>query len=538
MPLIFTDKSEIKEIEVTWKEGVTTKFTVALGENARFQRKVEFWTSKLEHTELVFDGDTLTGPEKAPTGSKADQVFTDWSLDGKPYDLNTKVTANMRLEAIFKLAPIMTFASPLGEPKIGEELEITLPITPKDFVGKDITLDINIASAIATSTRTYTTIEYDENNYIKALVNGEWKDAKDIPIKLEESNQSVTFKIKITDKIAGNGVFYLCYDMKHNNEKIYTGLSSKKYLLTEDTAVVQGPMGYFKALSKITGKDGEFRLAKDTTLTSTLEFKSVNKRTITLDLNGHTLTGPNKTVATGKESLNDVIKVMYANDVTIKNSKNAGKIVANKSGAGVQIGTATGSGTHVTIEDGVEIESVVYGIGIAGKNTVLDFKGKITLTGTEGSGYAISGNGTNEEQYTIINIYPTAIIDAQNKNLAFYLPQMGELNILGGNITASTVIGVKSGKVNISGGTLTANGEAFNPALTGNGTITTGNVIYAEVNDSYAKNIEITITGGTLSSTNGNIIQVYKSNSTDNVTVNSSYTSEVDQNDTNIIRYN
>ena len=80
---------------------------------------------------------------------------------------------------------------------------------------------------------------------------------------------------------------------------------------------------------------------------------------------------------------------------------------------------------------------------------------------------------------------------------------------LNGNIdaTGGEAVSVKSGIFEIAGGKYKASGEYADPAVAnGNGTEETGAAISITSNDGYAKKIQVTISGGTFESVNGNAL--------------------------------
>ena len=429
----------------------------------------------------------------------------------------------MELYAAFKAQSTINFSN-MKNFKLGEETEFTVYVDPKDFANETFTIDADIG-IYNSETKTYDPITYDENNYIKVFVNNEWKEFKDISITLNENKEenAIKFKILLTDKVASDSPFYIPYTFKQNGKATFNSKGGSYRALAQEDIVAEFNGGYYGVtqLSTLTFRIGEIKLAQDVTLEKPLAFTSSD---LIINLNGNTIDaidGQTPILVNGEGA-----------NITIKN----GKLVAKGGYAAIQVGKDSTKlyNTHLTIENDVQITGENYAISVFGKGTVLDFKGKIEVSGNEA--YGISGNATRQGQYTVVNVHEGATITANN-GFAFYLPQNGELNVLGGNLTANTVIGVKSGKINVSGGTLTATGEKVAPTQNGNGINVTGDVIYAEVNDAYEKNIEINVTGGTLTSTNGNIIQAFKSNSIDDITVNG-YSATVDESNSNIITYN
>ncbi|MBQ3021043.1 MAG: hypothetical protein IJD92_02310 [Bacilli bacterium] len=178
--------------------------------------------------------------------------------------------------------------------------------------------------------------------------------------------------------------------------------------------------------------------------------------------------------------------------------------------------TKEAQNVRLVIEEDVFISAPNYGVNVFGENAALDFKGNISISE---DGYGISG--TNPWGKTEINIYDKSSISATAKDgFALYLPENGVTNIYGGQLTGASVIGIKLGELNIYGGTLNAVGEKLLPVYpTNNGTESTGDVIFVEINDNYYKNmtdpkIVININDNAeLNSDNGEPIFVYNSNS-------------------------
>ena len=229
----------------------------------------------------------------------------------------------------------------------------------------------------------------------------------------------------------------------------------------------------------------------------------------------HTMTinGNGKTI-TGAENVN-VFQVSGTDTVlTINNAK----IVATGEGTGVKIGEqnlANGTNLKAIIGEDVEITSKYFGVTVFGENSAVDFYGTINITD---DGYGIAGNGTPGYEGTTINVKNGAEITA-NKGYAIYAPQDGTINIEEGSIlTGASVVAIKSGVLNVTGGTLTATGEFVElPSASYNGKNPTGDVIAVEVNDSYTggqvnENIQVNVTGGTLSVTDNRAYMIREVN--------------------------
>ena len=276
--------------------------------------------------------------------------------------------------------------------------------------------------------------------------------------------------------------------------------------LSEDVAEVNN-VKYSTLASAIAAANANdtITLLKDATI-----YKyEVIKKSLTLDLGGHTLTS----TRCGFD--------VYS-DFTVKN----GTVNTNTWGIWVQNGakftldkTATVNADRNTTLDNA---SAVIAVG---QNTTLDIYGTITAK----NNFAVSGNGSKGQSGTTININDGAVIDAVNAP-AIYHPQSGTLNIKGGTITGvDSAIAIKSGTLNISGGTITATGLDTTPTEGySNGVNASGAAIQIESNKGYYGNpdntyntphnesdeVQINVTDGTIESQNGVAIYEYLASGT------------------------
>lgn len=213
-----------------------------------------------------------------------------------------------------------------------------------------------------------------------------------------------------------------------------------------------------------------------------------------LDLNGKTLS-----------CSGDCTRIIRAN------GKNSSLFITNGTiEAGDAQGITVGQKTEevqnvwVNVKDDVTINANTYGITVFGNKANLNFSGTINI---KNDGYGISGNGSSGYAGTEITINDGAKINATHENgFALYLPQKGNVQINGGELTGASVIGIKAGNLNIYGGTLTATGNKVIPIFpTNDGTESTGDVIFVEMNDKYAKKVIVNVSSeATLSTTDEN----------------------------------
>ena len=289
--------------------------------------------------------------------------------------------------------------------------------------------------------------------------------------------------------------------------------------------------------------------AKDIRLTGQIELTDVLtiSRDITLDLNGQTLKRTH-TEANGYAVVVQNGAKLIINDGSsgktgvIRSENTAGNESSSNSDRGIKIG-GDSKGGSVVMNGGTIMVNEEFGVGIAlyasqvpnttaipvnltvrdgavingGHGAIAAFGNKSTVN-IEGGvitarAYAISGNGTNTADKnnggSEINISGGTI--TSKEDVAIYHPQAGVLNISGGTISGHDGIEMPSGTLNMSGGIVMANGEALTDFdKVDNGSILTGAALAimsrGGASDSYAGNVIVNITGGTLESENGQAI--------------------------------
>lgn len=150
-----------------------------------------------------------------------------------------------------------------------------------------------------------------------------------------------------------------------------------------------------------------------------------------------------------------------------------------------------------------------------GYGVVVNFKGKINAlkdtTGDTGVGIYVNGNIKDKENMPEINLYDTSTIKSTGPGI--YLAGYSKLNYLGNTEGYESGLSIKSGIVNIKGGHIVATGPDKTPTSpNGSGTNASGAGIQVESNNSYAGDIEINITNGTVESKNGNMFYEFTAN--------------------------
>ena len=270
----------------------------------------------------------------------------------------------------------------------------------------------------------------------------------------------------------------------------------------EDTMTVKVKTGdAFKAYAKI--KDAvenaetgsTIYLLKDVTFETSMpdnKYVFIDNKELTIDFGGFTATSP----VSG-------FQVQNGGKLTVLN----GKLEAQANGFWLNNG-------ELTVKNGFEV------VGNLGKNndksaivaitgSTLNFAGKATAQGE----YAIGGVGNEGQGNVKINILEGA--EVIGENVGIYMPNNGQLNIIGGTITAKTAVYVKSGTTTITGGTLKATGDKVAYNKTNNGCNATGDALIIDVCCDYpGGNPSVNITGGTFISENADAVGYYHKNDT------------------------
>ena len=208
----------------------------------------------------------------------------------------------------------------------------------------------------------------------------------------------------------------------------------------------------------------------------------------------------------------DLIR-LHNGTVTIE----SGTLVANEGGSVVVI---TGSpdpsakrysnlivGKDAVLKGGWYVAFISY--DSSGKNfgITMDISGQLISCENPAQGGALYINGQLQgeeiiENPPVITIHNTAVI-APSKGNAVYAAGYGKWIIKGGEFKGTEALSIKSGEWIIEDGTFTGNGPFFDPAESnGNGSEPTGAAVSVTTNHAYAKNVSLTITGGTFHSKN------------------------------------
>lgn len=274
------------------------------------------------------------------------------------------------------------------------------------------------------------------------------------------------------------------------------------YIIKETGAVLPTdiPKGFVVTDAAVYDMQMAFSEGRDYTLTTDVNIIGTYAivpagKTVTLDLNGHTITAANKDgdnlVINGKMTLKDT-------------SLGTGKIVASEDYAnglysttliyisGEDASFTMTGGTIEAIRPNDPVRNGQFGVGV--------FEGgDFTMTGgkIEAGWYAVCGNGGFQAQNSIIKIEGGKLISTAD--YAVFLPQAGTTTITGGKINgASGGVAVQSGTLNISDNAEILSTDEGDTGNWHDGTGGLGNAALV-INAGYGK-CEVNITGGTISS--------------------------------------
>ena len=261
-------------------------------------------------------------------------------------------------------------------------------------------------------------------------------------------------------------------------------------------------------LKSATKNGGDIVLQNDITLKSALEIKGSN---VIIDLNGKTITVDEKgyfDLFEGKLEFTGTGKIK---DIRVRNITSTIWVEGSNDKTAKDFST-------LTIGENVTIETTQWGIALSNLDSqnkaygvTLNFNGTLVSSAADGGGITVFGNLKNDgklDNAPVLTLSKTAKVIAE-KGITLYGAGIGEWNILGGEYTGESVIGIKSGKLVVNDGVFTATGEKKIGELYGNGMIATGSTIQIENNTGYAGNMEIVINGGTFNSNKGLSIYHY-----------------------------
>ena len=443
-----------------------------------------------EDVNVLTDGVTFDGEKFKVPATKTEFKFIENNVEAI---VETKIDKQEDEELDYgnfeiKYNPVVSFDMP-AEFIVGKATEYTVSTKANSYQGTMIIGIGEISDPTVIEKIQY--YEVKNNEWYNMPTNGQFGIDSGFPLN------DATSKFRITFNKAG------VYNMTFSIKSVETGetmasVVAKADVKSENTIAKVGQKYYESITEAIkNATDSTVTLIQDTEITQNLEIDN----NVTLDL------GKNKINITGTECAR-IVAAGTAN-VTIKN----GNILSSSNYCLYVKDNAT---LNVAKDLNIEVNGVDYSdtnneqyaiVVNRCERPTLNFEGDLVLKSSGHFACGISGNGTNKEQYTTVNILGGSIKVADG--IAVYQPQRGEVNIKAGILEANTTIGVKSGKITISGGTLKATGANAEAIAMGNNISLTGDVIYIEQNTAYYGDVSVNITGGELTATNGYIMREY-----------------------------
>ena len=301
----------------------------------------------------------------------------------------------------------------------------------------------------------------------------------------------------------------------------------------EDSTVRVGTSDEFKAAVEGAGSTDTTTIVLDDDIALSEGVAIDGSKRIILDLNGNTLSAPNRVLAINSGYFEVIgpgeIKETnpYYAPIVIKGSNNQGdtdyttvKIgegVTLEGWSGVFITPYQSSGAPYAYGVVVDIDCII--------NSVTD------TSGAKGHGVYINGQIKNtDSNYPVFNIGENAVIESEGTGI--YAAGYAEWNIDGADIQGDVGIALKSGKFSINDAVITGTGEYVDPiGYNGNGIDIDGSAMLIDSNKDYAGNVEIVISGNTVfNSENSKAISEF-------VTYNSNNASSVANKGTNIVSF-
>lgn len=421
------------------------------------------------------------------------------TVDLSKFDQNANFESELD-EPVVKIAPKFTLNLP-KKMYLNEESEFTISVKANNYEGKELTL-------MDTSTMNYSYFNGTEWVEFKENEIGN----KSIKIKLTDGD----IKLKVTPKFLGTSISF-SFGWKVEDLVSYELRQNADVVLSPDVIATDG-VNYYKSLQDAIdkSKNSYITLVRDVEVTERINI-SYN-RDITIDLGGHTISGniSNNNLMFIYSFTGNTLSIYNG---TIKNTADSdyGIIAFGATKTSDENDVTDFNNAKLVLANNLTVDAVGQGVIVMGTNLILDVIGTIKSQ----NGFAISGNYYNQYmQNPEINILVGANVISENET-AIYMPSYMKVNVNGGTVSGKTGIGMKLGELNVISGHINGVGDYVNDAdlkEKSGGINPTGDAIYVEVSDGYynhyKKNtngspINITVNGGEISSTSGNIIREY-----------------------------
>lgn len=286
----------------------------------------------------------------------------------------------------------------------------------------------------------------------------------------------------------------------------------------EPSVIAEETIGNFNDLNNLISKteNGQTITLDKDYVTTTNQYVPISKKSIVLDLNGHTIESKADIVIkihnSGKP---DVIDVTIKNG-TIRSTEEKGmainvinncnlilenvKVIGNK--FGLQAGSNSKYLPNVTIKgENTVIDGNEAGVSIFGLSDKYITEDKIVLNVIEGKitgGYfGIAGNGIDTQNHSEITISGGEVIATGTDSVGIYHPQNGDLTVTGGTIIGSTGIEMRAGTLTVSNDATIEGNGVFSINSNPSGSTTQG-VGIAISQHTTKKDISVSITGGNI----------------------------------------
>ena len=383
-------------------------------------------------------------------------------------------------EPVIKMDAKLSVELP-SEVRNSDEFEFALNIKSNGNDGQKVT---TLAVFSANDSQVGNIIEglkyYDEET-------STWKEISNMGEAFDNKIKDATIKYKATLVNFDSGKASFNISLVRDDGTAYTTNGSMQVYAKTSVVLVNGNDYSDIKLAFDQNKDGVFKLVSDVSISEALV---INNGTITLDLNGKTLTFDKQKAK---------LRIRYNTNMIVKNGNIKGMDYTLQP---EDDSTLTVLSDVNIILDDESITKNKYGIAFWDRATV-NFSGNIVVTGDS---IGISGSG-NLDNTGSLNITGGTIKALDG--VGIYLPNDGTTKITGGKVNAGTVLNIKAGSLEIMDGEFKASGEKVDPTSTTGSANATGDVIMIEENPNYKDHVKVNILGGTFESVNGYIIQEY-----------------------------
>lgn len=341
----------------------------------------------------------------------------------------------------------MTFAIPKAEPSNAPSLTITMPQT---------TVELDASGNDGTTYNKVTALTANNTLVIKKGIT-----VKDLTVK--GGNVRVAGTIEAISKDTETSPIYLIKEEGATLPQSTTGFT------VIDAATYD--------LMMAAKNGGAYTLNSDVILSEPL----VVEKTMTLDLNGHSI----------KPAAEGLKLVLNTKDAVVLVRRGA-QLTVNDSSSNKQGSIDTNSNAAILTAVKLTDSNDEKGENASQPATLIVNGGTI-----KGSSYGICGNGTRHNTSITINGGNIEAADAVD-GTGIYHPQDGILTVNGGTISGhNSGIEIRAGKLEVKGGTIKHTATTFKKAANGNGTTITGAAV-AVSQHTTNKALNVTISGGEL----------------------------------------